>query len=282
VDRLNDAFDVLTSIRFATNEKAHYSSFSDEESEEKQAEREKAEHTIWYHGNTLFAFQEGFESEYSRKVEVDSLREEARKYLLRPWMENEQLEWVIVDALTFSTVTGFGEEIKQHAPGLVSVLGLNMAYFSAKGNVNKMMWKRVQYGLTKFAIKLAVFIGGPIAVGWYLWNVGYQDQVSIAGAIYIGLLFLYFAYRFLRWIFGKKQQPELEKYEEYLDTLNHMMTAYDILGGAVISPTAFREGLLDTARKGAAWPGAIFSILDHAIQRNPAIWGGEESDKYRY
>lgn len=282
VDKLSDAFDILTSIRYATNEKTHHNSFSDEESEEKKVEREKTDHTIWYHGNALFAFQEGFESKYSRKVEIDYLQEEARKYLLRPWMENERLEWIIVDALTFSAVTGFGEEIKQHALGPVSILGLNMAYFSAKGNIKKMIWKRIQYGLTKFGIKLAVFIGAPVAIGWYFWSVGYQDKVSIAGAIYIGLMVLYLSYRFLRWIFGKKQRPELGKYEEFLDTLNHMMAAYDMLGGAVVSPTAFRQRLLDTARKGAAWPGAIFSILDHAIQRNPAIWGAEERDRYRY
>ncbi len=262
VDKLSDAFGILTSIQFATNE--------------------KAAHTIWYHGNAFFAFQEGFESNYSRKVWIDYLQEEARKYLLRPWMENERLEWIIVDALTFGTVTGFGEEIKKHDPRPVSILGFNTAYFSAKGNLDKMAWKTIQHRLTKFGIKLAVFIGAPIAIGWHFWSVGYEDKVSIAGVIYIGLMFLYLAYRFWRWISGKKQRPELEEYKEFYSTLIDMMAVYDVLGGAVISPTAFRERLLDTARKGAEWPGAIFSILDHAIQRNPAIWGAEERDKYRY
>ncbi len=278
-DRLQDAFDVLTSIRYATNEQARDSWLEDDESKERMAEREKAKHTIWFHGDALFAFQQGYESEYARKVEVEPLQQEARKYLLRPWMENEQLEWIIVDALAFSTVTSFGEELKQYTPGPVSFLGLNMGYFSAKGDVHKMLWKQIEYGLIKFVVKVATFLGAPIALGWYFFNRGREGGVLIAGTIYAALLMLYVVYRALRRMFGKKSETIVEKYQ---DVLNDMFLTYDMLKGEVISPTAVRAQLLDTARRGAVWPGAMFSILDHAIRRNPAVWGNAECDTYRH
>lgn len=278
-DRLNDAFDVLTSIRYATNEKTHIDWSEEEEGEGKKAEREKAEHTIWHHGETLFAFQKGYESEYAKKVDVENLEQEARRYLTRPWMENGELERIIVDAIAFSEVVSFGEELKQHAPGPVTFLDLNPAYFSAKGNLIKMGWKQFQYGLTKLVVKAAIFIGGPIALGWYFWNRGHEDQVIIGGAAYVGLVVLYFVYRILRRVFGKKPKTILEKGE---DLLVDMHGAYGMLKGPVVSPTAAREQFLDTARRGAVWSGVIFSMLDHAIQRSPALWDATEHDTYRY
>ena len=281
-DRLSDAYDVITSIRYATNEDIHIRSRL---SAEQQARRDKreyrwGEHTIWYHGDLQLAFQKDYQSEYARKVEVDILQGEAVKYLLRPWMENQQLEWIIVDALTFATVTSFGEELKQHARG-AGFLGLNFAYFSTKGNITKMMWKRSQHRLTVQLAKAAIFFGMPIAVGWYFFNKGYQEWMIVGGVAYGALLTIVLLYKILRRLFPGEPKSQFDKYGDYLDLLGEMWVTYDLLQGTVVSPTLLRERLLDAANKGAVWPGAIFSILDHVIQRNPAVWGAWDEARYR-
>jgi hypothetical protein len=281
-DRLQDAFDRITSIRDATNEDVGRENWL---SSEQKARRDKrkhkwTEHAIWYHGEAQFAFQEGYESEYMRKVDVDSLQEEAIKYLRRPWMENEDLERIVTDALMFATVTAFGEELKQYAPG-VSIFGLNLAYFSAKGNIMKMMWKRTQYRLTAQIVKVAVFLGVPIAAGWYFFNKGYQDWVVLGGIAYGTVLAVVVLYKVLRRLFRGKPKSVFEKYDDYLELLGELWVTYDLLKGRVVSPTLLKERLLDAAKKGAVWPGAIFSILDHAIQRNPAVWGASDESAYR-
>jgi hypothetical protein len=275
--RLRDAFRLLTSVRAATNEytRPKWSRPGVGEAVTYRADPEQA-HTIWGHGDVQAALEEGYASDHARKVDVTALQAEARRYLLRPWMENELLEWIIVDALMFATLTASGEDLKMRS-GPLNIWGVNKLYFSATGNVTRMFWKRIRADLEKFVVTVAIFVAAPLFAGLYSWRRGHTDAVVLAGSTYAGLLVLYFAYTAFRSIVTRKRRAALETHSELLTS---MWSAYQMMNGEVISPAAVRELLLDTARRGASWPGAIFAVLDHAIRRNPALWRSADTDRY--
>lgn len=267
--KVDDAFNILGSIRFATNDELRERNLlKDLEDLGPGAERDWGEHTIWRHGDLALAIKQGFGSKHQRKIEADELQREVIKYLSRPWMENSQLERIIVDALAYCEISGFAEHVKMGA------FPFDGTYFQAGGNVERMFWLRLQRRL----VKATLLLGIPIGLGWYFWNHGYGSEVMVAAAGGAGLIMLYLGYRLVRWILGTKPQTGAEKNQELL---MHMCGVYDMLGKEVVSPTALREQLMETTRRGALWPGAMFSILDYAIRRNPVVWGNTEQDEYR-
>jgi predicted negative regulator of RcsB-dependent stress response len=271
--RLHDAFDVLKSIRFATNQDVRESAEKDELEENEFP----PEHIVWHHGDTVRVFREGYNSEHSRKVEVDSLEEEAFKYLMRPWMESEFLEHLIVDALIFAEVTTFGESVKQSMPSGLGSLWDSINYdfyYSVHGDVEKMTWKHLKYGLAKLALKTGFVTGIPIIAGWYFWSRGYHDQVTLVGLVYSAIVIaVLLMKKVMRQLRGQQPSPYEKKYELW----QKMFRAYALLQKQVVSPTYLRDQLLAVAKEGAIWPSAIFAVLDHAIKRNPAIWGASNN-----
>ena len=85
-----------------------------------------------------------------------------------------------------------------------------------------MFWKQIQYSLTKFAVKAAILLGAPLAIGWYFLNRGREEEVIIGAAVYALLVILYLVYRLLWWMFGKKPQTVAEKYHDVLSFIRQM------------------------------------------------------------
>ena len=82
-------------------------------------------------------------------------------------MWNDQLEWVMIDALMFCEVIEFGEHIKQNHPGYMNSRGTNTAYFSAKGNLKKMAWMKRKNQIMNSARELLLVIVFPLALIFY-------------------------------------------------------------------------------------------------------------------
>ena len=268
--RLADAIDVVQSIQSAINE-APIPEIPAEQNNGKQKEIEHShsEETIWKHGNLQAAYQGGWESVHHKNIDKVALEHEAVRYLQRPWMWNDQLEWVMIDALMFCEVIEFGEYIKQNDPGYMNSRGTNTAYFSAKGNLKKMAWMKRKNQIMNSARELLLVIVFPLALIFYFWDFQYQDVIFWSAAIYFISLALYSMTKFI----GDSRDDNLDTvHEERYSQLLAMRNIYAELYTGVINPSYLRGRLLDSASRGVVWSGAIFSLIDNVVERSPVIW----------
>ena len=134
-NHLVDAFGVVDSAKRALRRLGEDYDAWDKKKKEQKIEKE--DHVIWYHGDVEEAFRKGYESELAKEVDRDLMTDTTIEYLARPWMENELLEWIMVDSLIFHEIIEFGERIK------ATVLTINpISYLDAKGNLEKMQKKK--------------------------------------------------------------------------------------------------------------------------------------------
>ena len=273
--RLADAIDVVKSIHSAINtDPSSYTPTENENSKEQEIDQSYSEQTLWNHGNLHAAFQEGYESTHYKKVNKEILEHEAVRYLQRPWMWDDHLEWVMIDALMFCEAIEFGEYIKQNLPGHTNSLGLNAAYFSAKGNLKKMARARQKKHIMKTAREFLFFVILPVSLGFYFWDSKHQDIVFWGLAFYILSFALYVSTKFLA---GSDHNDLDANHDERNSLLLKMRSVYAELDTGVINPSYLRERLWDTASNGVVWSGAVFSLIDNVIRRSPVIWtnGGD-------
>lgn len=276
-NRLWDAFEIITDITSAIS----FPGKEEEESDDTKSEEKpitKHDHAIWFHGNVQNAFYRGYESEHAKKVDKECMTEQAVKYLHRPWMENELLEWVLVDSLMYREIIGFGESIKKYSPK--GFLNLNENYYVAKGNIEEMQKENIKDYFENLGNKFIGFFVFPLFIAFLSYRYFSKEWSVIGSVAYLCLLTFFF---FIRGIFrfvtrkGKKQETAIEKNAELFDAMNGV---YEILKEGTISPKYLREKLYEASKKGAVWPAAVFMVVDHAVKRNPAIWHSPESWKY--
>jgi hypothetical protein len=48
--------------------------------------------------------------------------------------------------------------------------------------------------------------------------------------------------------------------------------AHNLIEGPIINPTLVREMMVKTRDQGAVWDVPVWSIIDRAIQHDPAVW----------
>jgi hypothetical protein len=53
---------------------------------------------------------------------------------------------------------------------------------------------------------------------------------------------------------------------------DQMYEVWRLLEGPVINPTLVREMMVKTRDQGAVWDVPVWSIIDRAIQHDPAVW----------
>lgn len=276
-NRLWDAFEILDNMKSALSFPGKKEEESDD-TEYKEKTITEQDHAIWFHGNVQSAFYQGYESEHAKKVDKEWMTEQAVKYLHRPWMENELLEWIFVDSLMFGEVVGFGESIKQYSPK--GFLNLNENYFSAKGNIEEMEKKNIKDYFENLGNKFLGFLVFPLLVAFLIYHYFSKEWAVIGSVFYFCLLIMFFIIRGIFRFFTrkvKKQEKAIEKSAKLFDAMN---SVYEILKEGTISPKYLREKLYETSRRGAVWPSAVFMVVDHAVKRNPAIWNSPESWKY--
>jgi hypothetical protein len=267
-NRLHDAMDCLKSIARAANEEFERN-VPDKEREEDSFATQRS-HCIWFHGNLQMAFIEGTESDNARKIDANSLKNLARQCLSSPWMDHPELEKIMIDALIFDTVRKLGEEIKERSPGAVTFMGFNPAYFAAKGNMQKMALKNLQY----FVMKWAAIIGLPILLGWYFWSDARADLIFPLGAVYFGIVLLRIFYHLVRKVMRKSKSTSV--FIRFSDALEGLIATYGMLSDEFVNPSLIRGRLVHAVSQGVELPGVIFSLLDHAIKRNPIVWQIED------
>ena len=275
--RLHDAFYVLSTFVKAVNAPKGF--FRPRELEIEPVRE------IWYHRDASEAYYEGYESEHACKFDVGELERSVWRYLIRPWMVNEELELKMVDALIFAALAEWGEYLKQETPApRPSLAGAyKNAYWKAEGNFREMsrkrFWTRVMDRIAMLLATLLLLLALPVAIGGFLAD---SEQFSVKEVLFGMLVFglgLVAVYRHRR---RAARMNALRKHHEQNAWAWKKMNAQnEKLKRPPVNPTLLRREIDDcrSANGGILVSDELFAILDYAIARNPIVWASEELRK---
>jgi len=276
--RLSDAYEVIVSLQRACNPIFRDTFLGSLETEEQKkakepAEYENASRRIWWHREPHRVMIDGTDSDQYIQVEKSSLVYVIGRYLQRPWMQNDLLEWMMVDALVYHEIVEYGEAIKQRAPLGPSLVGLNLWYFTTKGRVLGMAWRGMLWHLGWFAAILTALVCLPYVGYQWAEQRGYGAEGWLALEVYGVLLGGYWLLRIIRRVLiGPKLSDKQQKSLESMTLHEKMHNVYLVLTPPVVSPALVRDRMLQVAEHGVIWDGAAVALADHAARRSPAVW----------
>ena len=186
------------------------------------------------------------------------------RYLQRPWMQLNLLDWYILNGYVFDELARVSDSIKSgEAIGII-----NWAYLFSGGDFEKTIYWRAAFQLLKF---VARWILGP-AVIILVFYFGYQ-QVANWLAVFYGLYLLiqvaFFPRRYLRRKAVQKQLNDLE------DKLRRLINVYQSSSVEIFNPSRLRELIAKTESEEVFFRPAVYSILDRAIERDAAVFAIE-------
>jgi hypothetical protein len=188
----------------------------------------------------------------------DDLDEALAEYLKRPWLQHDAIDASAINALLFTELAVFVEQVKTGA-----ALGKpNWSYIFSGGNMF------AQLGLVlggKIIGFLAAWIMLPaIAAGLFV----YDHQTG--AAVTISLWGVYVLYRLVMVPVGYSARRARRKAAEKASEITQaMLKAWSASRGSVINPSRLRELVLAAEQCEAVFPSVLHTIIDRAINRDP-------------
>lgn len=194
-------------------------------------------------------------------IDPDQLDAATARYLERPWMQINLLDWYLLSAFISDELLRLMDGIKSGS----AIGSPNWAYVLSGGKyLNTLLW-RLGLGLLKFALRwlllpavagLAYYIGYVTAAMWILGLFGLLVVIRI----------VFLPSRYIRRRARKRQVAELE------DKLKRPIQIYQSSHTRTLNPTLLRERIANAEREGALVRPAVYSILDRAIARDSAVF----------
>lgn len=222
----------------------------------------------WYKRMSHLVFQLGLDSSDWSSIHRDMIENPVIQYLASD-LHSPAFEWIVVDALVYAEVRASGETIKQKLPWSPhDPLGLNAAYFSSAGNMERMFWKRFRGNFVWALVKLGLWVGLPAWWAWYEIERGEMSKVMLATVAWLTLTLLW--PRIKKGI-GFGHDEFSDRFQAQIKLLNKMGAAYSEVTSDK-PPRAVLRTLERTHDEGAVWDGAIWSILIRAERRDPVSW----------
>jgi hypothetical protein len=187
-------------------------------------------------------------------IERGTLLEVASGYLSNPEGRTNRLDWIFLDAIVFEELDAYANKVITTRAGT----GFNWATIFSPRN-------QLQYfGLSVLFWVLGILFSyvAPLALAYYL----YTSAHPIGAAVTAGIWALLLAWRVitypLRWQARRKARK----------LVKHLIDLYTILGDSTISPTHWKKMLETAAAEGVVLDGAVFTIIDRAIDRDPTAF----------
>lgn len=214
---------------------------------------------IWFHRSVERVT--GAEKNSKESIDGRSLQMATAYYLARPWMQHNQIDWILLDALVYGELVACREYVLSgEAIGKV-----NWAYALAEGKLEKAIWMRLLMDLSIWAMRYVV----PPVVIAALLLLGYQTPAIGAAGLYVVYLtgrFVFWPRRYRR---KKNRRQELKRWQ---DRWTQMTVAYTLCEPPVISPTILREQISKPTEIGPLFSGAVFAVLDRIIARDRDVF----------
>ena len=199
-------------------------------------------------------------------VNSSSLDSVTARYLQRPWMQLNLLDWYILNGYVFDEAARLADAIKSgQAIGII-----NWAYIFSGGNIEKTLYWRVAFEISKFLARWILTPAIIIAV-YYVGYHGIAKWIAIPYGIYVIIHVALFPRRYLR---RKALTKELEEYES---KLNALIGVYQSSSPEIFNPCRLRDLIARTESEEVLLRPAVYSILDRAINRDAAVFAIEGS-----
>jgi len=234
--RLSHFEEFLTNLKYA---------LSPAESEDYQ--------TIWSH-------KSDFIYDYKKLIHRSELLSAAADYLARPWMQHNEIDWILLDALIYSEITTSHESMIRYPLGRI-----NWAYAFAGGDIKKMIWTRLKMSWLVWIIRYLL----PPAIIAALFFLGYQTATLVTAALYLGYLTVHLFLWPSRHRERKKEESGLHQASE---RIYNMITVYHFCSPPVISPITLQKQLAKATDAGAFFDGSVFAILNRVIARDREVF----------
>jgi hypothetical protein len=219
---------------------------------------------LWTHKDIANLHYQGRKGLKGWFVSRNDLAEAAQRLIQEGWLRLDELEWSIVDALTFNEVFEFGENLK----GDLGSLSDAWAYAKSEGHVLRMQWERLKVRLLWLLIRLGT-IAGAVWLVWQYANTSQHstwDTISLLGGAALLLLWLFAAG-------SGGRSARINARMRRAELLSAMRDAYALTRPtSTMSPIQIRAALLRAQDKGAIWDSSAFALLDRAAMRQPPVW----------
>ena len=192
-------------------------------------------------------------------ADLDDLDKAMAEYLNRPWMRHDTIDVSVINALIFTELALYAEEVKSGRPfGMI-----NWSNFFSGGNPLKQLGFSLVGRLIRFLMAWVMLPAIALALVAY----GYETAAGVTISIWA----LYVLYRIIsipaRFRLRKARQKAAEKATEILTA---MEKAWQAARGRTINPSRLRELVLAAEERGARFrPAVLHTLIDRAIQRDP-------------
>lgn len=276
-ERLRDALDLVDRLRLVLN--AEWRAATAEGQPVRDAgELAALGQKIWYRGDPVSVFNDGFDSRFYREIDSDELAALCARYLCRPWMQCGALDWIFIDAFLHHETVQFGEDVKMRlVDGPKDDYGLNKSYFLARGHAARMQHVTARLTLWQSLAKLTAFGLVPVAGLAWLFAIG-RPATALAGAsLCLVALAMWAVVNVLQRLIPSAEQLQLRR---ALDLLHDMQRLYYFTGGPALNPGFLRDELKAVTGRGARYNTALYALLDMICKRDAALLVSQPASAY--
>lgn len=196
-------------------------------------------------------------------VGASRLVQATASYLEKPWLQHNFIDWAIINASLFNEFVSLNDDLKS---GLL--LGkINWAYLIAGEVFEKQVLWEVGLALLGFLVRWIV----PPAAVIALLILDYKKAAAILGGLWAIYVLLRFVGLIVGWGERRVQRTQVKKNTEMLDAL---IAVWLFTNSDVINPKRLREILVEADQRGVGFgvPAVVYSLVDRAIERDPAVF----------
>lgn len=218
----------------------------------KNSDSSKKPRGYWYH-QQFDPFRAGDETRGFDISKID-LSQIVAKYLQCPEAQTNRLDWIFLDSIVLSELEAFSQEAMATRGGT----GINWAAAFADRN----QFKYYAYSFLFWAIGLTISYVVPIGLAYYL-----AENAHPSGAIAVVAIWtLWTLWKLVTYPFRFRARRRAIK------LLQHLTGLYGTLGDNTISPMNLKRALETASKDGVVLDGAVFTIVDRAIGRDPTAF----------
>lgn len=188
------------------------------------------------------------------EIDKSELSQVAAEYLSHPEIRTNMLDWQLLDSIIFQELDAYAYNALHTRGGT----GVNLAASFAGGNPAKYYGLQFVFGIVGFVFAYLAF---PALAVFLLIREHEIWAVVIAGLWALNLVFKMISFPARRR--ARKKAAEL---------LQNLVDLYGVLGNSTISPRKLKESLDSAAAAGVVLDGAVFTLVDRMIARDPTAF----------
>jgi hypothetical protein len=197
-------------------------------------------------------------------VDKSSLDTATARYLQRPWMQLNLLDWYILNGYIFDETARLADGIKSgEAIGII-----NWAHVFSGGGFQKTFYWRAAFEISKFLARW-ILVPAIIITAYY---AGYYETAKWI-AIFYGVYLIIHVTLFPRRHFRRKALTK--GLDELESKLNALISIYQSSSPEVFNPSRLRDLIAKNENKEVLLRPVVYSILDRAIDRDAAVFAVE-------